>query len=162
MAEDILFPKAVAAMIEFTAEQQGALDQGQSVRVLDPPTRNTYVVVRAETCGHGNAPPAPQEGADPAIPPDVLRAQQAFWQDLPELLKDRRLRGQWVAYSAEGRIGIARDTAELVRACQRRGLSVTACYMDVIEPMPQPPWLLVEDVDLGWAGFGEPDAHPAS
>ena len=28
----------------------------------------------------------------------MLRSQQAFWQDLPELLKDERNHGKWVAH----------------------------------------------------------------
>ena len=31
----------------------------------------------------------------------VLRSQQAFWRDLPELLKDERNHGKWVAYHGE-------------------------------------------------------------
>ena len=30
------------------------------------------------------------EQPNPEIPPLMLRSQQAFWRDLPELLKDKR------------------------------------------------------------------------
>ena len=36
----------------------------------------------------------------------VLRSQRAYWRDLPELLKDRRNRGKWVAYHGEERVAI--------------------------------------------------------
>ncbi len=32
----------------------------------------------------------------------MLRSQQAFWQDLPELLKDERNHGKWVAHHGGG------------------------------------------------------------
>jgi hypothetical protein len=97
----------------------------------------------------------------PQIPPNLLKAQQAFWRDLPELLKDRRNLGKWVAYSAEERIGISRDDTELIRLCQRRGLQSNDYYLDIIETMSQPPWSYIEEVDYGLAEYEEESTHPA-
>ena len=57
----------------------------------------------------------------------------------PELLKDRRLRGKYVAYSGDERIGIARDDVPLIRECLRRGLKRDEYDILVIEPQsPEP------------------------
>ena len=53
----------------------------------------------------------------------VLRSQQAFWRDLPGLLKDRRNRGKWAAYHGEERVAIARSEVDAYQACFRRGLN---------------------------------------
>jgi hypothetical protein len=97
----------------------------------------------------------------PQIPTSLLQAQQAFWWDLPELLKDRRNQGKWVAYSAKERIGIAGDDTELIQLCLRRGLQSKDYYLDIIETMSQPPWSHIEEVDYGLAEYEEESTHPA-
>jgi hypothetical protein len=78
--------------------------------------------------------------APSGIAPGILRSQQAFWRDLPELLKDKRNHGRWVAYRGDERIGIARTQLELIRECVRRGLRDDEYDLDVIEPRARPPW----------------------
>lgn len=138
-------------MIELTPEQRQAVEQGGAVRVIDPATQQAYII-RADAL-------RPEEDAAPEVPPLFRRSQEAFWRDLPELLKRRRNRGKWVAYHGDERIGISARPEELARACALRGLGVWDYYRDVIEPMAQPPWLHVEDVEFGGAGF--PDESPA-
>jgi hypothetical protein len=148
-------------MIELTPEQQLAVRQGEAVRVVNPATHDAYVVMRAEVYERLVGVPHPPDAA-PGIPPALFRSQQAFWRELPELLKDRRNRGQWVAYSGDERIGIAPDDADLIRACQRRGLRGNDYYLDVIEPMAQPPWLHVEEVAYGLAGHDDEATSPSA
>ena len=147
-------------MIELTPEQQRALEQGTPVRVVDPATQHAYMVLGAEVyerlTGGGHLPEPLQE-----MPPTLLRSPQAFWRDLAELLRNPRQRGQWVAYSGDERIGIASDDADLIRACQGRGLEANDYYLDVIEPMSQPPWLHEEEVAYGLAEYDEEPAPPA-
>ena len=81
-------------MIELNPEQRQAMAQGQPVRIIDPLTHDAYVLVRAEVYARlAGVPQRPAAQPDPEIPPLMLRSQQAFWQDLPELLKDRRNQG---------------------------------------------------------------------
>jgi hypothetical protein len=56
------------------------------------------------------------------IPEGVRRSQRAFLRDLPQLLKDESLRGKWVAYHGDERIGIASTEESLLQECLRRGL----------------------------------------
>ncbi len=149
-------------MIELTPEQRRAVEaqNGAPVRVVDPQTHNTYVLVRIDVY-EGQVGPAPPPAEEPGyvVPPLVRRSQEAFWRDLPELLKSWRKRGKWVAYHGDERIGIARTDDELIREVLRRGLGKDDYYLDMIEERPQPPWLQVEEVDYGLAEFSdEPDA----
>jgi hypothetical protein len=90
-------------------------------------------------------------------PPLFRRSQEAFWRELPMLLKGRRTRGRWVAYHGDERIGLAPDSQALLRECLRRGLRENDYYLDVIEPMNEPPWLRVEEVRDGLAeSYKEP------
>jgi hypothetical protein len=89
-------------MIELNPEQRQAVAQGEPVRIIDPLTRDAYVLVRADVYARlATIPQRPEEQPNPEIPPMILRSQQAFWQDLPELLKDKRNRGKWAAYHGE-------------------------------------------------------------
>ena len=67
-----------------------------------------------------------------------------------------------MAYHGDERIGIAARDDELIRECLRRGLGKDDYYLDIIEPMPQPPWLLVEEVSYGLAEFTEEPTPPSS
>jgi hypothetical protein len=151
-------------MIELTPEQRQALQEqnGEPVRVVDPVTQRAYVLMPAEQyeqrVGGGRKPP---EEPVFVYPPLFRRSQEAFWRDLPGLLKSWRTRGKWVAYHGDERIGVARDSQTLIRECLRRGLGKDDYYLDVIEPMPQPPWLLVEEVHTGLAEFTDEPPSPS-
>jgi hypothetical protein len=73
------------------------------------------------------------------VPKGIRTSQEAFVRDLPELLRDQNLRGKWVAYHGDERIGIDADDAPLIRECLRRGLTVDQYIVDVIEPKPPEP-----------------------
>jgi hypothetical protein len=133
--------------IELTDEQRQALraEHGKPVDVVDPATRQRYVLLlqeqyeRVRSLLERGEVPARREWAG-IIPPGILRSQEAFWRDLPQMLKDKRNHGKWVCYQGDERIGIARTEAELIRECLRRGLRDDAYDLDVIEPRAIPPW----------------------
>ena len=77
------------------------------------------------------------------IPEGIRRSQEAFFRDLPELLKNRRLRGKWVAYHGDERVKIGRTQTEVIKECNRRGLETDQYDVFVIEPQSQEP----EEVD---------------
>jgi len=137
--------------IELTDAQRQALQAapGKPVEVVDPATRRRYVLLEREQyeqllplLDQAGGP----EGEDPTagIPPGILRSQQAFWRDLPELLRNKRNRGRWVAYHLEERIGVAADEVKLVREIVRRGIADDEYYLGRIEPDDQPPWEPIE------------------
>ncbi len=68
------------------------------------------------------------------IPPGIRRSQEAFRRDLPQLLANKKLEGQWVAYHGDERIGIARSARTLYRECYRRGLKDEEFDVCRIEP----------------------------
>ncbi len=137
--------------IELTDAQRQALqaEQGKPVDVVDPATRRRYVLLAWEQyervrplLDQAEAP----EPEDPTagIPPGILRSQQAFWRDLPELLRTKRNRGRWAAYHLDERIGVDADRMKLVREIRRRGLSQDDYYIDRVEPQDQAPWECIE------------------
>jgi hypothetical protein len=90
----------------------------------------------------------------------MLRSQQAFWRDLPELLKHKKLRGQWVCYRGDERLGIAKTGTELVQKSLKRGLQRGQFYLGRIQYEPTPPW---EPTELEESLFeAEDDFQPRS
>lgn len=132
-------------MIELTPEQRQAVQQerGLPVRLVDPATNDTYVLVRADVYERLGGPPPATGHLDQALPeisPGTLRSMQAFWRDLPNLLKNKRNRDHWAAYHGDECLGIAADQATLIREALRRGLSIDACHVALIRPRESPPW----------------------
>ena len=66
--------------------------------------------------------------------------QQAYWRDLPELLKVKSRVQQWVAYYGDQRVAFGRTGAELYRHCLQRGLKRGDFYVGRLEERPTPPW----------------------
>ena len=126
-------------MLELTDGQCRALDQcpGVPLEVIDPRTRRRYLVVAADQYPrrHDLGESVPE---DPPIvvPPMILRAQAAVRRDLPELLRNKKLRGKFIAYAGDERIGIADDDADLIREIIRRGIPEDHYFIWVIEPGP--------------------------
>lgn len=146
--------------LHLTEQQRQAIEaqQGRPVEVVDPHTRQTYVLIAREQYERVRAlleQTAEQEPSKPsAIPPGILRSQQALRRELPQLLTQRKLQGKWVCYAGDERIGIASTKTALVRACLKRGLDDDAFYVGKIEPHqlieeeeldPPSPFLMVEE-----------------
>ena len=138
--------------IELTDAQRQALqaEPGKPLVVVDPATQRRYVLLEREQYERV-LPLLDQAGAlEPQeaiaeIPPGILRSQQAFWRDLPELLRNRRYRGRWAAYHLDERIGVDADRAKLYREIVRRGIPRDDYYFGRVEPDDQPPW---EDIEV--------------
>jgi hypothetical protein len=149
-------------MIELNAEQRQAVAQGEPVRIVDPLTQDAYVLVRAEVYERlsGELPPPELPPPNPKIPPGVLHSEQAFWQDLPELLKHKRNRGKWAAYHGSERVAIGRTDVEAYQECFRRGLKDEEFYVGKLEADPDgiPPW---GTLDGEWSLFEVTDDDPS-
>jgi hypothetical protein len=134
-------------MIELDPEQRQSMAQGQPVRIVDPLTHDTYVLVKDEE--YARLVDATQRAAgqpNPEIKPMVLRSMQAFWRDLPGLLMDRRNHRKWAAYHGEERVAIARSKVDAYQACFRRGLNSGEFYVGKLDAHPDgiPPWGTLE------------------
>jgi len=150
-------------MVVLSPEQRHAIGEAgdRPVPIIDPVTHDAYVLVRAEVYARlATAPPQPPaHQPNPEIPPLVLRSQQAFWQDLPELLKNKRNRGKWVAYHGTERVALTRSDVEAYQKCFRRGLKHEEFYVGRLEADPDgiPPWGTFEgDWSLYEATEGSP------
>jgi hypothetical protein len=130
-------------VIELSPEQRQAMAQGQPVRIVDPLTHDTYVLVRDDEYARLlDATRRALGQPNPEIKPMVLRSMQAFWRDLPKLLMHRRNHRKWVAYHGDERVAIARDNVDAHQACVRRGLDSGEYYVRRVEHAPDgiPPW----------------------
>jgi hypothetical protein len=150
-------------MIELNPEQQQAAARGEPVRIIDPSTHDAYVLVRAEVYERlSDESPRPVHHPIPEISPMVLRSQQAFWQDLPELLKKKRNRGKWAAYFGGERVAIVRTEVEAYQECFRRGLKDEEFYVGklVLDPNGIPPWGTLQGDWSLYEATGPDEAQP--
>jgi hypothetical protein len=144
-------------MLELTQQQRQAVQEkaGEPVEVIDPGTRCAYVLLAREQYEQNEQmrslvererEPTHRiaEGAL-GIPPGILHSQQSFWRDLPHLLSQEKLRGRWVCYHGDERIGIG-TYEDLIRQCRRRGIPEDASYLGRIRPRELSPWE-VEDIE---------------
>lgn len=123
--------------ITLTSEQIELLEQAgqlgdQTIRVENPRNCRTYLLVEE----------AAREQAGRSwgdIPEGILRSQDAFFRDLPELLKDESLRDMWVIYHGDERIGVAPKQLPLIEECNRRGLKREEYDVFVIRPQSREP-----------------------
>ncbi|SRR5579885_3419929 len=128
-------------MIELTPEQLRAVEQGEPVRVTDPSTPDPLVVMRADVYERfADLLPEPTHEPPAGIEPLMLRSMQAFWRDLPELLKLKSKARQWVAYHGDERVAFGRDDLDVYQACFACGLQRGQFYVGKIEPDETPPW----------------------
>ena len=122
-------------MIELSPEQRQVLAGPGPARVLDPETNQMYVLIRVDLYERLRPVLEEQSPAPVAeVPAGIRRSQEALRRDLPLLLENRRLRGRWIAYHGDERIGIARDKFILLRECIRRGFADDEYYIGMIIP----------------------------
>src|SRR3954447_21852843 len=95
-----------------TPEQRNEIEQAGAVRIEDPATHAAYVILKPEV--YERMKPLLAKGYD-EIPEGIRRSQDAFFRDLPELLKDESLSGRCVAYCGDERIGLATSDEPLIR-----------------------------------------------
>jgi hypothetical protein len=159
--------------IELTDEQRRAVEQGKPVEVVDPATVRTFVVLAREeyervrslleTVPRQEVRAARAAIASP-IPPGIRRSQEAYWRDLPKLLKRKSRSRRWVGYHGDERIGFGATSAEVYQKCLRRGLQNDEFYVDRLEPRPLPPWE-AEEIEAPFAhseGTVERSSEPSS
>ncbi len=63
----------------------------------------------------------------------VLRAQRAFWRDLPGLLMNRRNHRKWAAYHGDERLTVTRSEVAAYQECFRRGLNRGEFYVGKLD-----------------------------
>ena len=141
--------------IELTEEQRQAIRRSGETppRVVDPQTRETFVLLRADVYEQLEPllPAGPPSAISPEVPPGIRRAKEAFLRDLPDMLADKKLRRRWVAYCGDERIATAPTQTAVIQRCQRRGLRQEEYHVDRVVPhAPEP-----EVVDPSFFEFEE-------
>jgi hypothetical protein len=142
----------------FTAElcQEIAKAGGKPIRLEDPETNTAYILLRAEEYDRLKPDPGPEDVPTEQVPEGIRRSREAFLLDLPKLLARKNLRGRWVVYRGDVRVGIARRADKLFRECSERGLRSNEIYLGVIEPhSPEP-----EEIEHSFFEYEE--SEPAS
>ncbi len=143
--------------IHLTEEQRQLLatHPDAPLRVVDDETKQPLVILRADHYERIR-PPLDTSDAQPSripaeVPEGIRRSKDAFLRDLPELLKNRKRRGQWVAYHGEKRLGFAPTQAALYQRYLRKGLSSDDFYVGKIAThVPEP-----ETIDPSFFEFTE-------
>jgi hypothetical protein len=145
--------KGRAMHIELTDQERLQVQQGQPVDVTDPRTNEAYILIARQHFDQLRSlltkPPATPEPHEPGIPEGIKISQEAYRRDLPQLLKQKKLYRQWVAYHRNERIGIAPSKRTLLVECfERRKLADDEFFVgwvheygfledEEVEPRPQ-------------------------
>lgn len=142
-------------MVTLSVEQREEIRKAGDapIRIEDPETHATYVLLRAEVYEGLRPSPAP-ECADPSssgIAEGIRRAKEAFLRDLPGLMARKRLRGRWVLYHLEKQIGIWRNPRRMIKKSVKLGLPEDEIYFGTIDPYPEEP----EEVETSLFEFDE-------
>ena len=129
----LMFVRGSDVNIELTEEQRELAKRGHPIDIVDPETNEAYVLVAKEQFRSSN--PAPSSTIfEREIPEGVRISSETLRRELPELLAQKRLAGQWVAYHRTERIGIHRSGQALYKICRQRGLDETEFYIGWIHP----------------------------
>jgi len=112
--------------LDLNDDERRRAQKGQAVEVTAPGTDETYVVIAKPRCD--------AEVAAADISEGIRLSQEAYRRDLPDLLRQTSLPGQWVAYHRHERIGIAQDGNTLLDECVRRGLPDGEFFLGWIHP----------------------------
>jgi hypothetical protein len=137
--------------IELTAQQRRLIQEGQPIGVVDLQTQETYVLLTRRQFDLLRPPPTPQAPL-PVVPEGIRLSQDTFRRELPQLLTQKRLVGQWVAYHRSEQIGISRVPANLIRECVKRGLDDDEFYVGWISPCEL---TVEEEVEPRWHHYSE-------
>src|SRR5207244_3656064 len=123
-------------MTTLTAEQRREIEKAgdEPVRIEDPETHATYVLLKAEVFDQIKPPPRYENSLANQVPDGIRRSKEAFLRDLPELLTRKRLRGRWALYRGDERIGIFRNPQRMLRKVDKLSLKIDEYYSNVIEP----------------------------
>ena len=120
--------------IELTEQQRRLAQEGQPIDVVDPQTNEAYVLIAKQRFDQVRRHLPSVEVPFEEVAEGIRLSREALRRDLPELLKQKRLVGQWVAYHRNERIGIARRQQPLIKECIKRGLDDDEFYIGWIDP----------------------------
>jgi hypothetical protein len=146
-------------MTTLTAEQRREIEKAgdEPVRIEDPETHATYILIKSEVYDRIKPPSETryENLRTEPVPEGIRRSREAFLRDLPELLARKRLRGSWVLYHGDERIGIWRNPQKMTREWIKRDLKVDEIYYGVIEPHSEED----HEIETSLFEYEEPEPH---
>jgi hypothetical protein len=148
--------------IELTDQERLLAQQGQPVDVIDPQTNEAYVLIARQRFEQVRAR-LPAETTPAAFPEleiseGVRLSKEAYRRDLPELLKQKKLFRQWIAYHRHERLGIASSQRTLLLECYKRGLVDDEIYVGWIDSCGLIEEEEVETRPQHYVGFDDEDS----
>ena len=146
-------------MTTLTAEQRQEIEKAgdEPVRIEDPETHTTYVLLKAEVYDQIKPSPRYENPLAKQVPEGIRRSKEAFLRDLPELLTRKRLRGRWVLYHGDKQVGIFRNPQKMLQEAEKLGLRIDEYYSDVITPQPSEP---DDEIEHSFVEFEEDEPNP--
>jgi hypothetical protein len=108
--------------------------RGNPLRLEDPQTHATYVLLKAEDYDRLKPDLRSEEAPTEQVPEGIQRSKAAFLRDLPGLLARKRLHGRWVLYKGNAQIGISRRADKLLRKAHKLGMKNEEFYLGAVEP----------------------------
>ncbi len=128
------------SMTGLTPEQRRLVEQAgdRPVRIDDPEMHQAYVLIRADVYERVRDVIEPRSDDEVHVAEGIRKSQEAFFRDLPELLKDLRLRGKYVAYHGNERVKVAKSETQVIRECARRGVFQTTSMISSSSSLRDP------------------------
>jgi hypothetical protein len=125
-------------MATLTAELRHEIEKAgdEPVRLEDPETHATYVLLKAEVYERIKPSPGSDQVVSHQVPEGIRRSREAFLRDLSDLLARKRLRGRWTLYHGDKQIGIWRNPQKMLQETVKLGLRNDEYYSGKIEPHP--------------------------
>jgi len=112
---------------------------GNPVRLEDPETNTSYVLLRADEYHRLKPHLGCVISPNDRVPEGIRQSKETFLRELPGLLARKRLHRRWALYHRSVQIGISGRPDKLLRKCAKLSLRNDEFYLGVIEPhSPEP------------------------
>lgn len=92
-----------------------------------------FAIIEDEQTGQSYALTKPKGTLKLEIPEGIQQSEAAFFKALPDLLQNKKLVGKWVAYQGDKQVKVAKTSMEVIRECNRLGLSPDEYTVRLIE-----------------------------
>ena len=131
--------------IELSEHQEQQLREGRSVEVVAADDQQPFVLLARDQFERvRNLLDEPSHSSEPErqVSPAMRKAQEAFWRELPDLLKLKSRKRQWAAFHGDERVCVTKHSVDAHQECLRRGLKSGEYYVGKIKMDPEriPPW----------------------
>ena len=131
-------------MIELTEEQALVMEQQQDpLQVINPRTREVFVVIRQEIYALTSDEVSEQKNTDPIALPvtSIPEMSESIWlalaalrRDLPELMANRKTRGKYVCYRRDQRVAVGKNYRSVIAEVVRLNIPEDEYIVEKVQP----------------------------